>query len=104
MDIIELSVAMDVMYPMEALTRTAVHSRKTYPHTPLRSSLYCVPQLSPHRQIRENHRSIWGCLTLGGGCRRYRQDDLGRYLPVFSDFYPIYDHQKRLGRSVLPGV
>src|SRR6266404_1805597 len=32
----ELSVAMDVMYPMEALTRAAVHSRKTYPHTPLR--------------------------------------------------------------------
>jgi DNA-binding transcriptional LysR family regulator len=32
----ELSVAMDVMYPMETLTRAAVHSRKTYPHTPLR--------------------------------------------------------------------
>jgi DNA-binding transcriptional LysR family regulator len=32
----ELSVAMDVMYPMEALTRAALHSRKTYPHTPLR--------------------------------------------------------------------
>ena len=27
---------MDVMYPMDALTRAAVHSRKTYPHTPLR--------------------------------------------------------------------
>src|SRR5438445_6342355 len=32
----ELSVAIDVMYPMEALTRAALHSRKTYPHTPLR--------------------------------------------------------------------
>src|SRR5260370_6171639 len=32
----ELSVAMDVMYPMEALTRAATHSRKTYSHTPLR--------------------------------------------------------------------
>jgi DNA-binding transcriptional LysR family regulator len=32
----ELSVAIDVMYPMDALTRAAVHSRKTYPHTPLR--------------------------------------------------------------------
>jgi DNA-binding transcriptional LysR family regulator len=32
----ELSVAMDVMYPMDALTRAAVHSRRTYPHTPLR--------------------------------------------------------------------
>jgi DNA-binding transcriptional LysR family regulator len=32
----ELSVVMDVMYPMEALTRAAMHSRKTYPHTPLR--------------------------------------------------------------------
>jgi len=32
----ELSVAMDVMYPMAALTRAAAHNRKTYPHTPLR--------------------------------------------------------------------
>jgi DNA-binding transcriptional LysR family regulator len=32
----ELSVAMDVLYPMAALTRAATHSRKTYPHTPLR--------------------------------------------------------------------
>src|SRR5947207_12534195 len=32
----ELSVAMDVMYPMAALTRAAVNSRKSYPHTPLR--------------------------------------------------------------------
>lgn len=32
----ELSVAMDVMYPMDALTRAAAHSRATYPHTPLR--------------------------------------------------------------------
>ena len=32
----KLSVAIDVMYPMEALTRAAVHSRETYPHTPLR--------------------------------------------------------------------
>jgi DNA-binding transcriptional LysR family regulator len=32
----ELAVAVDVMYPMEALTRAAAHSRKSYPHTPLR--------------------------------------------------------------------
>src|ERR1700674_2076019 len=32
----ELSVVMDVMYPMEALTRAAMYTRKTYPHTPLR--------------------------------------------------------------------
>jgi DNA-binding transcriptional LysR family regulator len=32
----ELSVAMDVMYPMESLTRAATHSRNTYPYTPLR--------------------------------------------------------------------
>ncbi len=32
----ELSVAIDVMYPMDALTRAALHSRKAYPHTPLR--------------------------------------------------------------------
>jgi len=32
----ELSVAIDVMYPMPAVTRAAQHSQKTYPHTPLR--------------------------------------------------------------------
>jgi len=32
----ELSVVVDVMYPMEALTRAALHCRETYPHTPLR--------------------------------------------------------------------
>jgi len=32
----ELSVAVDVMYPMEGLTRAAVASRKAFPHTPLR--------------------------------------------------------------------
>src|SRR5215472_5361207 len=32
----ELSVAMDVMYPMQALTRAAAHSRQAFPHTPLR--------------------------------------------------------------------
>ncbi len=32
----ELSIAVDVMLPMEALTRAATHSRKTYSHTPLR--------------------------------------------------------------------
>jgi DNA-binding transcriptional LysR family regulator len=32
----ELSVAIDVMYPMVGVTRAAAHSRSTYPHTPLR--------------------------------------------------------------------
>lgn len=32
----ELAVAVDVMYPMDALTRAAAHSRDQYPHTPLR--------------------------------------------------------------------
>ncbi len=32
----ELAVAMEVMYPMTALTKAAAHSRKTYPHTSLR--------------------------------------------------------------------
>jgi DNA-binding transcriptional LysR family regulator len=32
----ELAVAVDVMYPMDCLTRAATHSRNAYPHTPLR--------------------------------------------------------------------
>ncbi len=32
----ELSAVVDVMFPIEGLTHAAAHSRKTYPHTPLR--------------------------------------------------------------------
>jgi DNA-binding transcriptional LysR family regulator len=32
----ELSVVVDVMLPMDALTRAAAHNRASYPHTPLR--------------------------------------------------------------------
>lgn len=32
----ELSVAVDVMFPMQALTRAAAHSGTAFPHTPLR--------------------------------------------------------------------
>src|ERR1700751_173785 len=32
----ELTAVIDVMYPMEGLTRAASHSRNVYPHTPLR--------------------------------------------------------------------
>src|SRR5262249_20870795 len=32
----ELAVSIDVMYPMDAVTRAAAHSRSAYPHTPLR--------------------------------------------------------------------
>ena len=32
----ELAAVVDVMYPMTGLTRAALHSRKAYPHTPLR--------------------------------------------------------------------
>src|SRR5258708_25370819 len=47
----ELSVVVDVMLPMEALTRAAAHSRKTYPHTPLPlyfEALRRTSKLLPH--------------------------------------------------------
>src|SRR5258707_11631286 len=52
----ELSVVVDVMLPMEALTRAAAHSRKTYPHTPLRLYVEALgggaqPVLDPHFSI-----------------------------------------------------
>jgi DNA-binding transcriptional LysR family regulator len=52
----ELSVAMDVMYPMEALTRAAVHSQKTYPHTPLR--LYVEALGGVIKPVLDRHCSI----------------------------------------------
>src|SRR5258706_1934325 len=52
----ELAVAMDVMYPMEALTRAAAHSRKTYPHTPLR--LYVEALGGVIKPVLDRHCSI----------------------------------------------
>jgi DNA-binding transcriptional LysR family regulator len=52
----ELAVAMDVMYPMEALTRAAMHSRKAYPHTPLR--LYVEALGAVIKPVLDRHCSI----------------------------------------------
>src|SRR5882724_12715657 len=52
----ELSVAIDVMYPMDALTRAALHSRKTYPHTPLR--LYVEALGGVIKPVLDRHCSI----------------------------------------------
>jgi DNA-binding transcriptional LysR family regulator len=52
----ELAVAMDVMYPMEALTRAATHSRKAYPHTPLR--LYVEALGAVIKPVLDRHCSI----------------------------------------------
>src|SRR5882757_10616105 len=52
----ELSVAIDVMYPMDALTRAAAHSRKSYPHTPLR--LYVEALGGVIKPILDRHCSI----------------------------------------------
>jgi DNA-binding transcriptional LysR family regulator len=52
----ELAVAIDVMYPMEALTRAATHSRKTYPHTPLR--LYVEALGGVIKPVLDRHCSI----------------------------------------------
>jgi DNA-binding transcriptional LysR family regulator len=52
----ELSVAVDVMLPMEALTRAAAHSRKTYPHTPLR--LYVEALGGVAKPVLDRHCSI----------------------------------------------
>lgn len=52
----ELAVAMDVMYPMDALTKAAVHSRKTYPHTSLR--LYVEALGGVIKPVLDRHCSI----------------------------------------------
>jgi DNA-binding transcriptional LysR family regulator len=52
----ELAVAMDVMYPVDALTRAAMHSRKTYPHTPLR--LYVEALGGVIKPVIDRHCSI----------------------------------------------
>ena len=52
----ELSIAIDVMYPMESLTRAATHSRKTYPHTPLR--LYVEALGAVIKPVLDRHCSI----------------------------------------------
>ncbi len=52
----ELAVAMDVMYPMDALTQAAAHSRQTYPHTPLR--LYVEALGGVIKPVLDRHCSI----------------------------------------------
>ena len=52
----ELSVAIDVMYPMEALTRAAVRSQKSYPHTPLR--IYVEALGGVIKPVLDRHCSI----------------------------------------------
>jgi DNA-binding transcriptional LysR family regulator len=52
----ELSVAMEVMYPMQALTRAATHARKTYPHTPLR--IYVEALGGVIKPVLDRHCSI----------------------------------------------
>ena len=52
----ELSVVVDVMLPMEALTNAAAHSRKAYPHTPLR--LYVEALGGVIKPVLDRHCSI----------------------------------------------
>jgi DNA-binding transcriptional LysR family regulator len=52
----ELAVAIDAMYPMDALTQAAAHSRKTYPHTPLR--LYVESLGGVIKPVLDRHCSI----------------------------------------------
>jgi DNA-binding transcriptional LysR family regulator len=52
----ELSVAVDVLYPMDALTQAAAHSRKAYPHTPLR--LYVEALGAVIKPVLDRHCSV----------------------------------------------
>src|ERR1700737_134834 len=63
----KLSVVMDVMYPMEALTRAAVHSRKTYPHTPLRLYVEALGGVIKPVVDRKCSIGVIGSLPLGPG-------------------------------------
>src|ERR1700737_4123944 len=63
----ELAVAMDVMYPMEALTKAAMHSRKTYPHTPLRLYVEALGGVIKPVLDRICSIGVIGSLPLGPG-------------------------------------
>jgi DNA-binding transcriptional LysR family regulator len=52
----ELAVAMDVMWPMDTLTKAAAHSRKTYPHTALR--LYVEALGGVIKPVLDRHCSL----------------------------------------------
>ena len=64
----ELAVAMDVMYPMEAVTRAATHSRKAYPHTPLRLYVEALGAvIKPVLDRDLQHRNRWLAAGHSGG-------------------------------------
>src|SRR5580693_5539281 len=52
----ELAVAIDVMWPMAALTKAAAHSRNTYPHTALR--LYVEALGGVIKPVLDRHCSL----------------------------------------------
>src|SRR6266446_1012134 len=85
----ELSVAMDVMYPMEALTRAAVHSRTTYPHTPLR--LYVEALGGVIKPVPERSCSLGlGCSLPRGRGQRPSEPLLGiPFVTVVGPSHPL---------------
>ena len=60
----ELAVAVDVLYPMDGLTRAAAHSGKTYPHTPLRLYVEAMGGVIKPVIDREGSIGIIGSLPL----------------------------------------
>lgn len=52
----ELAVAIDVMYPIDAITNAAAHSKETYPHTPLRLHVEALGGVI--KPVIERHCSI----------------------------------------------
>jgi DNA-binding transcriptional LysR family regulator len=60
----ELCVVMDVMFPMEALTRAAAHSRRTYPQTPLRLYVEALGGVIKPVLDRECSIGVIGSLSL----------------------------------------
>jgi len=90
----ELSVAMDVMYPMEAVTRAASNSRKRYPHTPLR--LYVEALGGVVKPVLDRHCSLGVIGSLPEIPRELRAEALPD-LPMATVVSPSHPLAKRRG-------
>ena len=97
----ELAVAVDVMYPMEGLTRAAAHSRETYPHTPLRLYVEALGGVIQPVLNRECSIGIIGSLPLiSDDLQSEPMVDLA-FVSVVSPSHPLASKRGVIPASVL---
>ncbi|HTT12488.1 MAG TPA: LysR family transcriptional regulator [Burkholderiaceae bacterium] len=97
----QLSVAIDVMYPLDALTRAATHSRMAFPHTPLRLYVEALGGVIEPVLERDCSIGVIGSLPeIPGELRAEALRDV-RMVTVASPSHPLAKKRGVVPKSVL---